>query len=178
MSGGAEVFIARLLLYIAPMYFANSCAMVFGGGRTRLDLGRSLPDGHPIFGPGKTLRGLVAGVTAGTTASFMIAVVFPSQVTMLTADSWAYVSLGFLLSLGAIVGDLVKSFFKRRAGIAQGKDVLLVDQLDFIAGGVIFGLAYYVPSAAEVAVIAAATVVVHRAANFIAFKLSLKKVPW
>ncbi len=178
MSGGAEGFIAKLLLYIAPMYFSNSCAMVFGGGRTRLDLGKNFSDGKPIFGEGKTLRGFVAGVTAGTTAAFMIAVAFPAQITMLAPDSWTYVSMGFLLSLGAIVGDLVKSFFKRRAGIAQGKDVLPVDQLDFVAGGIIFGLAYYAPSALEIAVIAAMTVVVHRAANFAAFKLRLKKVPW
>lgn len=170
--------IARILLLIAPMYFANSCALVFGGGRTMLDFGKNFYDGRPIFGAGKTLRGLVAGVCAGTTVAFLVATIFPAQTLLLVKDSWEYVSLGFLVSLGAILGDLVKSFFKRRAGISQGKDLLLVDQLDFVAGGIMLGLAYYKPTWAEIAVIAALTVIVHRASNLAAFKLHLKKVPW
>ncbi len=170
--------IPRLLLYLAPMYFANSSALVFGGGRTKLDLGRTFLDGKPLFGQGKTLRGFVAGVTAGTTASFLLASAFPIQITLITADALGYVSFGFLVSTGAVVGDLIKSFFKRRAGVEQGKDLFLVDQLDFIAGGILFGLAYYTPTLAEIGVIAIATVIVHRASNFVAFKFSLKKVPW
>ncbi len=175
---GLMEFISRVLLYIAPMYFANSCAMVFGGGRTMLDLGRKFSDGLPIFGPGKTLRGFVAGVSAGTTAAFLIAVIFQEHIQLISPTALGYVSLGFLVSLGALVGDLVKSFFKRRAGIEQGRDLLLVDQLDFVAGGIIFGLPLYTPAPFEVAVITIATVVVHRASNFLAFKFRLKKVPW
>ncbi len=170
--------IVRILLLIAPMYFANSCALVFGGGRTMLDFGKNFYDGRPIFGAGKTLRGFVAGVCAGTTVAFLIAAIFPAQTLLIVKDSWQYVSLGFLVSLGAILGDLVKSFFKRRAGILQGKDLLLVDQLDFVAGGVILGLSYYAPTLVEIGLIAMLTVIVHRASNFAAFKLSLKKVPW
>lgn len=168
-------FIAKLLLYIAPMYFANASAMIFGGGRTRMDFGANFLDGKPLLGSGKTLRGMVTGITAGTLVSVGVAVLIPGTSSLLTNQ---YVLLGFLLSLGAIAGDTVKSFFKRRAGIEQGKDLFLIDQLDFIVGGIIFGLVLYTPTTVELFVIAIGTVIVHRLANFMAFKFKLKKVPW
>ncbi|VVC00410.1 CDP-archaeol synthase [uncultured archaeon] len=168
-------FTLKLLLYIAPMYFANSCAMVFGRGKRQVDFGAKFSDGRPVFGPGKTYRGLLAGVAAGTAASVIIWLAFPNETMLLTSS---YLGLGFLLSVGAVTGDLVKSFFKRRAGIEQGKDLFIVDQLDFVAGGVLFGWVFYAPSAAEMLVIAVLTIIVHRLSNLIAFKFNLKKVPW
>ena len=167
--------IVRLLLYIAPMYFANSSAMMFGGGRHTIDFGMSLFDGRPLFGSGKTYRGLAAGVILGTVVSAILYLAFPEKTKLLT-DS--YIMLGFLLSCGALLGDLAKSFFKRRLGIGSGKDMFLFDQLDFVAGAIVFGLPLYVPNIIEVVVIAALTIIVHRASNYIAFRFKLKKVPW
>ena len=43
-----------------------------------------------------------------------------------------YVLLGFLVSVGAIVGDIAKSFAKRRMNFDSGAEVFGLDQLDFL----------------------------------------------
>ena len=165
----------KLLLYLAPMYFANSSAMILGGGKTPVDLDRLFFDGKPLFGPGKTYRGLILGVCAGTIAAFIISLALREEVLTLTDN---YLLLGFLLSAGAIVGDIVASFFKRRNNIAPGSEVLFLDQLDFVIGGMIFGSAVYSPQFYEVFFVCVVTLIVHKISNYIAYRAKLKKVPW
>lgn len=168
------LFIVKLLLYIAPLYFANSSAML-PGGKTPLDLGRKFIDGRPILGSGKTFKGTLTGIAVGTGVSAIILIVEPGLAAQVSGD---YLLLGFLLSAGAMFGDIAASFFKRRSGIAQGEQVFIVDQLDFVFGGVLFGSLIYMPSFYEVIIIAVATLIIHRVTNFIAYKFKLKKVPW
>lgn len=166
--------VVKLILYLAPLYFANSSAMLLGG-KTPVDLGWKFFDGKPVFGSGKTFRGLFFGVAAGTAAAVIINRAMWGSIDAILPQ---YVLLGFLLSLGALLGDMTGSFLKRRFGIEQGKPVFLLDQLDFVAGGILLGLPVYAPGAFEIAVIAVATLLVHRAANYLAFSVKLKKVPW
>jgi CDP-2,3-bis-(O-geranylgeranyl)-sn-glycerol synthase len=48
-----------------------------------------------------------------------------------------WLSLGFLLGLGAMAGDAAKSFFKRRLGIAPGHPWIPFDQIDFQIGALL-----------------------------------------
>lgn len=169
-----EETVIKLLIYLAPMYFANSSAMFFGG-KTPLDFGKKFFDGKPIFGSGKTFKGFFWGITIGTGIGFLIMTFLPQHAIAFTKD---FVLFGFLLSVGAILGDIIASFFKRRNGIEQGKEVLFLDQLDFAMGGMIFGSVLYVPDFYEILAVCIVTLVVHKASNYIAFKLKLKKVPW
>lgn len=167
-------FIIKLLLYIAPLYFANSSAML-SGGKTPLDLDRNFADGRPVFGRGKTFKGTLFGIAVGTGVSAILVITMPEVTGMLSKD---YLLLGFLLSAGAIFGDIAASFFKRRSNITQGTQVFVVDQLDFVVGGMIFGSVLYVPQFYEMIIICIATLIIHRASNFVAFKIKLKGVPW
>ena len=47
-----------------------------------------------------------------------------------------------MLSFGALLGDMTKSFFKRRLGYERGAKFPLVDQLDFVAGAWILTYAF------------------------------------
>jgi CDP-2,3-bis-(O-geranylgeranyl)-sn-glycerol synthase len=47
---------------------------------------------------------------------------------------------GFLLSLGALFGDLFGAFLKRRMGFAPGELLPVVDQIDFIIGAILFSI--------------------------------------
>jgi len=167
-------FIITLLLYLAPMYFANSSAMILGG-KTPLDLNKKFLDKKPIFGKGKTFKGLIFGILIGTGASLLISILIPE---LSFAHFNQYVFLGFLLSVGAIVGDLVASFFKRRNNVEPGQEVLFLDQLDFVIGGMIFGSLIYVPDFYEILAVGVVTLIAHKLFNFIAFKTNLKRVPW
>ena len=51
--------------------------------------------------------------------------------------------LGGWLGLGALVGDMVKSFFKRRLGIKPGTMFQPWDGIDYMLGAIIFMLPYY-----------------------------------
>ncbi|MDO8634018.1 MAG: CDP-2,3-bis-(O-geranylgeranyl)-sn-glycerol synthase [archaeon] len=164
----------KLFFYLAPMYFANSFAMLLGG-KTPLDLGKTLWDKQRVWGGGKTIRGTIAGIATGCAVTWALWFLFPAQATELTPN---YLALGFLLSVGAIFGDIVASFFKRRNKIPSGTPVLFLDQLDFVFGGMILGSAYYVPGFFEIVIIAVLTLIIHKASNYFAFKTKLKRVPW
>ena len=73
-----EQIILKLLLFLAPMYFANSSAMLLGG-KTPIDLGKNFFDGKPIFGKGKTFRGFFFGIAMGTIAAFSLSLIFPIE---------------------------------------------------------------------------------------------------
>ncbi|MCR4368770.1 MAG: CDP-2,3-bis-(O-geranylgeranyl)-sn-glycerol synthase [archaeon] len=163
----------KLLLYLAPMYFTNSSAMLFGG-KTALDFGKKFWDAKPILGPGKTFKGVFFGITIGTMVAIVASLLLPQK----TVAFGNYVLLGFLLSLGAILGDMVASFFKRRNDIEQGSEVLFLDQLDFVFGGMFLGGFIYAPDFYEIVFVMLLTLVVHKASNYIAYKAKLKKVPW
>ncbi|QQR92872.1 MAG: CDP-2,3-bis-(O-geranylgeranyl)-sn-glycerol synthase [Candidatus Iainarchaeum archaeon] len=167
-----------LMLYVAltaaPMYVANASAMIFGG-KTPLDGGKHFWDGKPLLGKGKTWKGTLMGILTGTFAGLLIWNFFPEQALLLTPY---YPSYSFLLALGAIAGDIVGSFLKRRMDIERGKQAPLLDQLDFVIGGLVLGLVYFQPDIIQVLVLALITPLVHSLANRLAFTLKLKNVPW
>lgn len=165
-------FLVKMILYLLPMYVANSSALLFGGGK-RLDFGKNLSDNKPLFGKSKTIKGTFSGIFAGIFTGLFLMVVFQE-----TNYFNNYFLLATLLSIGAILGDIVASFFKRRLGFEEGREFLFLDQLDFLFGGMALGLLVYVPSLIEIISAILATFFVHKASNFIAFKLNLKKVPW
>ncbi|MFH1587794.1 MAG: CDP-2,3-bis-(O-geranylgeranyl)-sn-glycerol synthase [Candidatus Diapherotrites archaeon] len=165
--------ITRIFLYIIPFYFANSSAMIFGG-KTPLDMGIKL-NNHRILGKGKTFKGTIAGILIGTLVAILIQFIYPSVNEILITN---YVLFGFLVSVGAMIGDIAGSFFKRRAGIESGEEVLFLDQLDFVFGAIILGSIVYVPDFYEILGICILTLFVHKISNWIAFKLKIKKVPW
>ncbi|MEN8109144.1 MAG: CDP-archaeol synthase [Pseudomonadota bacterium] len=89
--------------------------MLFGRWlNTPLDGNRRLGDGHPVLGPAKTVRGLVASVLACTLAAPVFGLA-PGQ--------------GALFGMLAMSGDLLSSFSKRRLGITTSHSAPLLDQL-------------------------------------------------
>ncbi|MFA6065022.1 MAG: CDP-2,3-bis-(O-geranylgeranyl)-sn-glycerol synthase [archaeon] len=160
------------LLYVFPLYIANATPIIVHG-KTQLDLGLKI-FGKPILGKGKTIIGTLAGITAGTLAGAIIALIFPYVLIVIPN----YFGLALFLSTGAILGDITKSFFKRRFGIKSGQQWVLADQLDFIVGGLIVSTFFRIPEVWLVLVLLVATFFIHSASNYVAFKLKLKKVPW
>jgi len=161
-----------ICLYVFPLYVANSIPVIVHG-RTPLDFNKKL-FGKPIFGNGKTIVGFLAGVTAGTLVGAVITLIFPYSLLIVPN----YIELAFFLALGALVGDLTKSFAKRRFGINRGEKWVFMDQLDFIVGGLVFSFIARFPELWIVVILFVATFFIHLAANWIAFELGLKKVPW
>jgi CDP-diglyceride synthetase len=79
-----------------------------------LDGGATLFDGHPVFGPSKTLRGV------------LLALLVTPLVALAMELSW---QLGLLVAGGTMAGDLVSSFVKRRMGRDSSSMALGLDQI-------------------------------------------------
>ena len=169
-------WLISVIAFIFPAYVANASPVILGGGAP-IDGGRTLKDGRPIFGKGKTWKGLILGVLAGTVTGAILAFIIPSELAYgLSFNN--RLAIGLLLSIGALCGDLAGSFTKRRLGYKSGQSSMLLDQLPFLAFALLFALPFHVPAVEEAVFLALLTVGMHVLTNRIAFLLRLKKVPW
>ncbi|MEM2351709.1 MAG: CDP-2,3-bis-(O-geranylgeranyl)-sn-glycerol synthase [Thermoproteota archaeon] len=161
------------LYYILPAYCANASPVIFGGGKP-IDLGKKFFDEKPIFGPHKTYRGFISGVLIGTAVGWA-----QENIALLIGLSCGSTLLGFLLSLGALIGDLFGSFLKRRLNIRPGAMLPIVDQIDFVLFALLFAsLSGKLPSIIGIIIIIILTIPIHLFTNLIAYLLHLKDSPW
>jgi CDP-2,3-bis-(O-geranylgeranyl)-sn-glycerol synthase len=170
--------VAYALILIFPAYVANAIPVILGGGQP-IDFGRKMPDGRPIFGSHKTIRGFAAGVIAGTLVGaaeyWLMPQVAPADFVLPYGFS---LLLGFMIPLGALTGDLVHSFAKRRLNIAEGAPLPVVDQLDFVIGAVAFASLVSAPPLLTVGIILVITLPIHLLTNTFAYLTGAKKTPW
>jgi len=168
------VDLAHALYFIFPAYCANATPVIFGGGHP-LDAGRTFLDGKPIFGSHKTIRGFFSGIIVGTLVGFLQTLL--SQYFLFQYDArFRYDALlGFMLSLGALVGDLVESFIKRRLGLPPGSSLPIADQLDFVAGAFLFSLPILPPSLLILIIIVIVTPPIHFLTNLLANVFGVKR---
>ena len=162
------IVIIEALKFIFPAYCANAMPVIAGGGSS-IDFGRKFFDGRPLFGKNKTFRGFLFGLAIGSTVGLAETVLFEYPFL-----------LGLLTSLGALLGDLIGAFLKRRLGLAPGDMLPVVDQVDFVVGAVLVSLPVY-GYVLRMEIILAVLVItppIHLLTNFVAYKLGLKKNPW
>jgi CDP-2,3-bis-(O-geranylgeranyl)-sn-glycerol synthase len=86
------------------------------------------------------------------------------------------VLFGFLLGFGALFGDLIESFFKRRLNIKPGKPFIPFDQLDLAIGAILLTWPLYSYKWIEILVILALTFVLPILANRIGYALKIRNV--
>ena len=148
-------------LYILPAYVTIVAAAIFGGGKP-IDLGKTFFDGRRVLGDGKTFRGFFAGLAAG----------------LCCGAALGNTTLGLFLSLGALVGDIIAAFFKRRIGLERGAPAPGLDQLDFLAGALLLGCFVQPPTIDTVFITVVITPLLHLTVNLLGHLLGLKAVPW
>ncbi|MEX2680777.1 MAG: CDP-2,3-bis-(O-geranylgeranyl)-sn-glycerol synthase [Candidatus Sigynarchaeota archaeon] len=191
---------------IFPAYLANAVAVPVSKGRQfhPIDGGRILR-GQRVFGDGKTIEGflLSCGIgIGGGLAQCILSLLFliPSlawhdfygSILVPRADLELYVAANaqafaraLLFPPGAMLGDLLGSFIKRRLNIPRGAKAPVLDQLDFIAGVILLSLVA-IPvggSFLQLGIVYAITIVIltpfiHRIVNKLAYKIKIKAVPY
>jgi CDP-2,3-bis-(O-geranylgeranyl)-sn-glycerol synthase len=140
--------ILKSLYLLAPAGFANMSAKVaahFGVLKfldKPIDFGKTYR-GYRITGDHKTFRGYVAAIITGVLFGYIQHLLYSyssfRDISLLDYSNLSYaLFIGLLLSLGAMVGDTVKSFFKRQMNVAPGKSWFPFDQIDFILGAFLF----------------------------------------
>ncbi|VVB66474.1 CDP-archaeol synthase [Candidatus Gugararchaeum adminiculabundum] len=178
VSYQAQTELLMLIVFVFPSWIANAVPVIFGGG-TPMDFGRKFKDDTRILGDGKTWRGFLAGVLGGAVMGVIAAYVCPSQWNIYANRESYYIS-GVLMGIGAMIGDSLGSFIKRRMRVDQGRPIVLLDQLTFLYVAIAFSIAA-VPFNLDwfaVLFLTVVTYAIHAFFNFLSHQIGLKKVPW
>lgn len=154
------------ILFVLPAYIANATPLVlarFLRRRRPIDRGKTLKwDGRRILGDSKSIEGFVAGVAAGT----------------ITGLALGYPLKGFLMGLGAMTGDVLGSFIKRRLNIKPGEPAIGLDQYLFVLFALLLSFAAgYSPTSTQLLVILIATPILHLSSNIVAGLIKVKPRP-
>ncbi len=162
--------------FILPAYLANMIPVItqklWGRHRYPIDFHITLSSKVRLLGEGKSWNGLIVGTLAGGLVGYL-------QGLITEAGPLAGLQLGLVLGFGALFGDIVKSFFKRRAGKVRGASWFPFDQIDFILGAfLLYWLFYREFVLAHLVILLILTPALHYGANWLGFKLKLKSEPW
>ena len=173
--------LVKAVFIIFPAYAANGFPPL-ARGSLPIDFNKKWFDGNRIFGDGKTIEGFSIGLLAGTFVGVLLSLVQPflnyyASVWNVQIPPTSFL-IGFLISLGALCGDLGGSFIKRRFGFKRGKEVLFLDQWNFIIGSVLFVFLFTEITVWMILIMLTITFVIHRIANIVGHKLKVKSVPW
>ena len=180
-----------VLWIMMPAYLANTIA-VLTGGKYPIDQGRIHSDGNRILGDGKTWSGLIGGTLGGVFIGYLQINIGRGLIKALSGsqnvDFWGEnpIIVFFILSFGALFGDMAASFIKRRSQLKRGDKSPLLDMFDFIGMALLLSFIFandwlmswilegYVP----LFTLLVATPILHRGVNIIGYKLGVKNEPW
>ncbi|MFH1408397.1 MAG: CDP-archaeol synthase [Nanoarchaeota archaeon] len=174
-------FMVQLLWLMIPGVFANIFASVsakfFPWLGYPMDMGKSWR-GKRILGDHKTLRGYIFGISSAVFAANMQTWVHPYMPNVPLLDYSQAWLVGLLIGAGVLVGDSVKSFFKRRAGIPPGGKFIPWDQIDSALGGLVFVSFAYALSWQIIVTSVVLAFVLHVTVRHVAYWLKIEKTPW
>lgn len=141
------------ILYLLLPAIAANMAPVFAthqdwmpGLNKSLDGGLSL-NKNRLLGDNKTIRGLLVGIIFGSIVGFIqYALSGQSWTSSLSLIDYSsapnVITFAAAISVGALVGDMAKSFIKRRLGKLSGESWMPFDQIDFAIGALIVAALY------------------------------------
>lgn len=173
-------FILKCLWFMAPAGLANMFAFLSKYIRilkVPIDLGKSFR-GKRILGDNKTWRGAFFGILVGFLVfllqKYLYQFNFFHDLSLFDYPkmSWLF---GLLLSSGAILGDLIKSFFKRRVNIAPGQSWMPFDQIDYTICAIVLGSFIFFPGWSIAAGVVAIGFLLHILLNLIGYLLKMKR---
>ena len=179
--------ILKSLYLLLPVYLANLFAALSVNWRFLSWAAKPIDGGgnfgqRRLLGDGKTWRGLIAGLVIAFAAVFSQTLLYGNEtfkeLSLIDYSSINWLILGLISGGGALLGDIVASFFKRRLGLNQGAPLPLVDQWDFITG--YFLLLALMSEIGWTIIILSylLTLILHPLSNIIGYWLKLKKVWW
>ena len=148
------------IIFFLPAYVANAMPVVVAGLKIFPSLAK--PIHAKWLGTSKTYRGFIFGIAGALLIGFF-------QNTLL---------LSLTLGVGALLGDLIKSFFKRLIGIKSGNPWPPFDQLDYVIGALLFSSFILSQSTEVIITLLIISPLFSITANITAYLLKIKKVWW
>lgn len=170
--------IAASIYWFLPAYIANITSTLAGV----LHLPFSQPLSVELFGRNKSVRGVYAGILAAMIVVYlqkMLQMEGVANAIRLIDYGAAHIwMLGLLMGTGTVLGDVVKSFFKRRLEKREGTPWVPFDQLDFVLGALLFTLPFYPMEWTPIVIVITLSPLLHFAVNVIGYFLGVKNVWW
>jgi len=180
----AEIFafILKCFYLMLPAYLANMAPVIV----KKIDLLAIPIDFNkkiyhkPILGKNKTFRGFIFGIIFAIIITYLQFLLyrmdFFKNISLFNYQNWLLI--GFLMGFGALTGDLVKSFFKRRLGYEPGAKFVPFDQTDFVVGALLF-IAPILDLTLKVFIVSLLlSFILHVIINHIAFYLKIRNERW
>ena len=181
-----------VLWLLTPAYIASATATLPRGRGPPMDFGHVWArDGRRVLGPSKTWSGFLFGgffaMPFGLLEAGLILAAPPNWrlVPLFAPTVLAAVPVVALLTFGAMAGDALGSFAKRRLGLESGSRSILLDQLPFVLVPVAVGCVLFpnpfvstFVNAWGIVWLLVFTLGLHTLFNWIGYKAGLKKVPW
>lgn len=161
---------AQMLYLMIPAYCANMTPPF-----VRFWRGWNRPISERWLGSHKTVVGAVSGVVVAVVVAFIQSRIHWSG-SVVSDERWPLI--GLLLGVGAIGGDIVKSFVKRRRGVAPGGRWIPFDQLDFVIGALLLVAPLLDLSWRDVALVGTISFVADIAVNQMSYRLGIRETAW
>ena len=138
--------------------------------------------GARVLGSHKTWRGVFSGLIVGLLTLYVQVWLyrFPliQELTFFDYQKTNILHFGFLLCGGAIFGDLLFAFVKRRLKLAPGTKFIPFDQINYVLGAALFLTPFYRINTLVWLTLLPLSFVLHVASNRIGFYLKLHEAKW
>ena len=136
--------ILTALYYTSPGMISNTAPIfvrdIFNWMAKPIDFGYKI-GGKPIFGSHKTFRGYFFAIITAIIIVYIQKLIYHisffnkiSYIDYTKLNVFGILILGFLFGFGAMLGDSIKSFIKRRINIRPGGRFFPWDQIDYVIG--------------------------------------------
>lgn len=160
-------------LFLAlPAFVANMAPVV--AARFKWLSSYDVPVNEHLLGRNKTWRGFIVAIVAATIVALLEYLFFSPS-----AYLWIYfLGFGILSGVGAMIGDSVKSYFKRLLRIAPGKPFIPFDYIDYVLGVVLFTYPLYPWSLKQVLFLLIFVCIANPLVNSTGYLLGVKKTYW
>lgn len=160
--------LAQLLYLMAPAYLANMAPPFLKYWK-----GWNRPISRRWLGEHKTVMDFALGVAVGAACAQWA---IDWEGSLVSYRDWPLI--GLALGVGAMGGDALKSFFKRRRGIPPGRSWVPADQLDFVLGALILVAPWARLDWSDAAIIVVVSFAGDIAVNQVVFRVGIRDAAW
>ncbi len=140
-------FLLSCFYFFLPAYFVNMTPPLirkvglFNFLDKPVDFGRKFK-GQPILGKNKSWRGVIfssiIGILVAGLQLWLYRFSFIKEISFFDYSEINILAFGFLISAGAVFGDLLFAFIKRRLKMEPGQRFIPFDQTNYVIGAALF----------------------------------------
>ncbi len=180
-------FLLSCLYFFLPAYFVNMTpplvrkAGLFNFLDKPVDFGRKFK-GEAILGKNKSWRGVIFGPIIGILLVglqlWLYRFSFIKEISFFDYSEINILVFGFLISAGAVFGDLLFAFIKRRLRMEPGQRFIPFDQTNYVIGAALFLTPFFKINILIWITIFLLTFFLHLIINRIGYHLGLHKNKW